>query len=210
MGWIKRFWYSKPKIERLKTFFTKEECDYIVSDFAKNNDYLKLSGEHGVDRISSYEIDIQHFSDDVIELITNRTKERIVPITGGKIMNIWGVRYSMDTKSYMDMHYDCNEFSSVITLNNGFEGGGTYFPLSGGVYKPTAGDGYMFKANKINSYHDGHEITDGTRYVLVIRTDRRNMVLQIIDSLFLHFVDRYIDKRKDKYYKEPKECKLEY
>lgn len=183
--------------------FTEEECKLIVKDFEKNQDYIKLSTDHGVERISSYEIDIQHFSENIKKLIYSKIESKLKPITKGKLGMVFGVRYSLDTKSYMSAHYDCNSYSCVIKLNDEYEGGGTYFPLIGEVLSPKkVGEGLLFKADTIDSYHEAYPTTKGVRYVLVVRMEKKNIFHLVLKAYFLHFVDKWIQKRKDKYYKK--------
>jgi hypothetical protein len=182
--------------------FTKDECWSIVQDFEKNKAHIKLSKDHGIERISSYEIDVQHFSEKIKDLIYSKV-EYILGITGGKVGMVFGVKYSMDTKNYMSAHYDCNSFSCVIPLNSEFKGGGTYFPLTGEVVKSEVGDGFLFVADNVDSYHEAYPITEGVRYVLVIRIENKGIFRQIYKALFLHVVDKIIQKFKNRLYKKP-------
>jgi hypothetical protein len=185
-------------------FFTQKECGLIVSDFELNKSHIKLSTDHGVERISSYEIDIKYLSEPIKDLIKKKVDTVLKPITGGKVGMIFGVRYSLDTKSYMSAHHDCNSYSCVIKLNDDYKGGGTYFPLTGEVINPKEiGQGVLFKADTIKSYHEAYPITEGVRYVLVVRMEKKNIFHLILKAYFLDFVDKWIQKRKDKYYKKP-------
>ncbi len=191
-------------IRQIVKIFTEEESKLIVNDFEKNKDHIKLSRDHGVERISSYEIDVQHFSEDIKELIYSKIESKLKPITKGKLGMVFGVRYSLDTKSYMSAHHDCNSYSCVIKLNNDYSGGGTYFPLTGEVLSPeNVGEGLLFKADTIDSYHEAYPITKGVRYVLVVRMEKKNIFHLILKAYFFHFVDKWIQKRKDRYYKKP-------
>ena len=116
----------------------------IIDDFENNKNHIKLSTDHGVERISSYEIDIRYLSEPIKKLISDKIESIIKPMTGGKVGMVFGVRYSLDTKSYMSAHYDCNTYSCVISLNDDFHGGGTYFPLNGEIVKPEIGYGCLF------------------------------------------------------------------
>jgi len=184
--------------------FTEEESKTIVNDFENNKNHIKLSKDHGVERISSYEIDIRYLSEPIKKLISDKIESIIKPITGGKVGMIFGVRYSLDTKSYMSAHHDCNSYSCVIKLNDDYKGGGTYFPLTGEVINPKEiGQGVLFKADTIKSYHEAYPITEGVRYVLVVRVEKKNIFHLILKAYFLDFVDKWIQKRKDRYYKKP-------
>ena len=184
-----------PKYDEIK-IFNKSECNLIVKDFEKNKKHIKLSTDHGVEKISSYEIDFQYFSPNIKKLINKKIKNEILTITGGKSAMIFGVKYSLNTKNYMSPHYDCNSYSCVITLNNKFKGGGTSFPLSNKIIKTNVGYGILFKADKINSYHEAYPIKKGIRYVLVIRVEKQNIIGVLIKTLFLYFVDKFIQKFK--------------
>ena len=191
-------------IRQIVKIFTEEESKLIVNDFEKNKDHIKLSRDHGVERISSYEIDVQHFSEDIKELIYSKIESKLKPITKGKLGMVFGVRYSLDTKSYMSAHHDCNSYSCVIKLNDDYSGGGTYFPLTGEVLSlENVGEGLLFKADTIDSYHEAYPITEGVRYVLVVRTEKKNILHLLLKAYFFHFVDKWIQKRKDRYYKKP-------
>lgn len=184
--------------------FTEKESKLIIKDFEKNKKHIKLSTDHGVERISSYEIDIKHLSESIKNLINKKIEKILKPITNCKSEMIFGVRYSLDTKSYMTAHYDCNSYSCVIKLNDEYEGGGTYFPLTGEVLNPKkVGQGLLFEADTIKSYHEAYPVTKGVRYVLVIRMEKKNILHLILKAHFLNFVDKWIQKRKDKYYKKP-------
>lgn len=191
-------------MKKIIDFFTEEESQLIVNDFELNKEHIKLSTDHGVERISSYEIDIKHLSEPIKNLIMERIDSVLKPITGGKLGMIFGVRYSLDTKNYMSAHHDCNSYSCVIKLNDDYEGGGTYFPLTGEVINPEKiGQGILFEADTIKSYHEAYPITKGVRYVLVIRMEKKSLLHLIIKAYFLNLVDKWVQKRKDRYYKKP-------
>jgi hypothetical protein len=189
---------------KIVKIFDEKECESIVKDFEKNREFIKISTNHGVERISSYEINIKNLSKPIADLIQEKINTVIKPITGGKTGMVFGVRYSLDTKNYMSAHHDCNSYSCVVKLNEDYKGGGTYFPLSGEVLNPKeVGCGLLFKADTIMSYHEAFPITEGIRYVLVIRMENKNLINLILKAYFLSFVDKFIQKFKKRFYKKP-------
>ena len=60
-------------------------------------------------------------------------------------------------------HTDGSDFSFVVALNDGFEGGGTKFVKSKRVERPVVGSGVGFCGQ---SRHQGLAVTSGTRYIL--------------------------------------------
>lgn len=177
--------------------FDGSECSKIISDFEKNKNFIKLSTEHGISRISSYEIDFKYFSQEIKDLINIKINNILLPITGGEVGMVFGVKYTLDTKSYMLPHYDCNSYSCVIELNDEFEGGGTHFILQNKVMRPNKiGSGILFEADKIKSYHAANPITNGVRYVLVIRIEKKNIFNLLLNSIFLSIVDLFFIRFK--------------
>jgi|688.fasta_scaffold379224_2 hypothetical protein len=182
--------------------FNPEECEKIINDFELNSNHIKISTEHGVNRISSYEIDFKYFSDNIKELINNKINDVLLPITGGKKNMIFGVRYSLDTKSYMLPHYDCNSYSCVIELNKDFKGGGTHFPIQNLIVNSNEiGEGILFRGDTIKSYHAANPISEGVRYVLVIRTENKNILHLLLRTLLLSVVDKFFIKFLPKLHK---------
>ena len=63
----------------------------------------------------------------------------------------------------LGQHVDGSDFSFVVALNDGFEGGGTRFAGSPEVKKPPVGGAVAFCGQ---SRHRGLPVTAGTRYIL--------------------------------------------
>ena len=188
---------------KILKIFNQYECSEIILDFEKNKEFINLSTDHGVSRISSYEIDYKHFSQKTKDIITEKINTIILPMTGGKTGMIFGVKYTLDTKSYMLPHYDCNSYSCVIELNSDFEGGGTHFILQNEIIRANdAGEGILFQADKIKSYHAANPITKGVRYVLVIRIEKKNIFNFILKTHFLSFVDYFLRKFSPKLFEK--------
>ena len=67
------------------------------------------------------------------------------------------------TQRRLRAHTDESEFSFVVALNDGYDGGGTRFTRSGIHARAAKGDGIMF-CGKLR--HEGMAVTRGVRYIL--------------------------------------------
>jgi hypothetical protein len=66
-------------------------------------------------------------------------------------------------QSALAAHVDDSEFSFVITLNEGYEGGGTHFLYSEETVRPKAGSLLIFSGR---NKHAALEVTAGVRYLM--------------------------------------------
>lgn len=80
------------------------------------------------------------------------------------ITEVFIAKYSADKghQKSLGKHVDGSDFSFVISLNDGFEGGGTKF-VNGTVKKPLPGNAVGFCGQ---TKHQGLKVTSGTRYIL--------------------------------------------
>ena len=77
------------------------------------------------------------------------------------------VRYKGDGKTnHLPCHLDECTHSFVISLNDKFEGGGTYFHDHDTVLSPKVGEVVTFKGDSLK--HGGDAVTSGTRYILAV------------------------------------------
>jgi tetratricopeptide (TPR) repeat protein len=78
------------------------------------------------------------------------------------------VKYQAQQRhSYLPMHYDESTHSLVLTLNNDYEGGGTYFIDHDTVVNPSqAGCLVSFRGDKLK--HGGEVVTSNIRYILAV------------------------------------------
>jgi hypothetical protein len=79
--------------------------------------------------------------------------------------DVFVVKYKFNEQSYLDLHTDGSflSFQILLSNNNDFKGGGTYFD-DGIVMYPNQGD-LIIHSSRIK--HGGLPITKGTRYLLV-------------------------------------------
>lgn len=76
------------------------------------------------------------------------------------------VKYSLDTQQGLSIHTDHSYFTILVTLNDGFEGGGTSFPRQNLQHKNKVGYATMHPGSMTHP-HGGIPITKGERFILV-------------------------------------------
>ena len=76
------------------------------------------------------------------------------------------VKYSMDAQGHLNLHHDFSSITSLVTLNNNFTGGGTYFSKQNKTYKGIVGE-VSIHPGAITHRHGGRPIHSGERYIIV-------------------------------------------
>ena len=153
---------------------TKSQCKNLV-DLAVQ--YTAINGWTN-DRHKEYkttDIDISICGNELLDLCNDHLKTIILPLMAHQfgfpiidlaIEDLFLAKYSA-TKSEQSMlpkHKDDSELSFVITLNEGFTGGGTRFIDGNVTVSPTkCGAGVFFCGNRL---HSGVEVVEGERYIL--------------------------------------------
>ena len=80
------------------------------------------------------------------------------------------IKYLPENQSHLSLHHDYSKITSIVSLNQEFNGGGTYFERQKFLLKnPT---GYVsIHPGSITHRHGARPITDGVRYMLVTFTN---------------------------------------
>ena len=76
------------------------------------------------------------------------------------------IKYSMEKQGFLSLHHDQSVLSSVLTLNEDFEGGGTFFYRQQKTIVCKTGE-MSLHPGMISHRHGAKPISSGTRYVLV-------------------------------------------
>jgi len=79
---------------------------------------------------------------------------------------IFLAKYTPEAQSYLGAHHDATDLTLVHTLNDDFQGGGTYFIDQGMLLKGNTGD-MSVHPGKYTHYHAARPVTEGTRYIIV-------------------------------------------
>lgn len=86
---------------------------------------------------------------------------------------------------HTDSHigYEHIQFSTVIYLNDNFEGGEISFPNQDFIYKPSAGDVVIFPGGGTEHSHEVYKVLSGERYTIAMwHTDKENKKDKILYS----------------------------
>ena len=153
---------------------TKSQCKNLV-DLAVQ--YTEVNG-WTTDRHKEYkttDIDISICGSELLDLCNDHLKTTILPLMAHQfgfpisdlaIEDLFLAKYSATKgeQSMLPKHKDDSELSFVITLNEGFTGGGTRFIDGNVTVSPTkCGAGVFFCGNRL---HSGVEVVEGERYIL--------------------------------------------
>ena len=76
------------------------------------------------------------------------------------------IKYSLEKQGYLSLHHDQSVLSSVLTLNEDFEGGGTFFFRQQKTIIGKTGE-MSLHPGMVSHRHGARPITSGVRYVIV-------------------------------------------
>ena len=147
-----------------------EECNYIINEseiygsiYGWKNDRHEYHPT--VDNDIKNIPNLKHFIENMVykKIIPKYEHYYNIPTHKLNIDEIFIVKYSIGGQTFLEPHIDGDEFSFVITLNNNFTGGGTYFINTKEKINSTIGSAVIFCGK---NKHMGLEITSGTRYIL--------------------------------------------
>ena len=80
------------------------------------------------------------------------------------------LKYSPDGQDFLQPHHDDTTCASIVSLNNNYEGGGTWFDRPNVVVEPKPG-WCTIHPSKLTHRHAGRRVTKGTRYILITFID---------------------------------------
>lgn len=80
------------------------------------------------------------------------------------------LKYSPDGQDFLQPHHDDTTCASILSLNNDYEGGGTWFERHKAVVDPKVG-WCTLHPSKLTHRHAGRRVTKGTRYILITFID---------------------------------------
>ena len=180
-------WKNKMVWENIN-IFSKEEAKKIENLFETNLHQFGLTVNHGSFRLSVYESTLNDTFPEIHKLIVNKIK-KIPKLKDYNVTRSAGLRYTKDAPS-MPHHYDGDDYTILIFINDNYEGSGTVFPL----LKKTAhasefgvGNALLFSGRKIKSWHGALPLKSGVRYTINVRLNKKKNFFLMVKSFFKLF-----------------------
>ena len=173
------------EINIIKHFITDEKCDELSSMIQQAKDDGKLSKWGQALVLEKPEPEYKEF----IDVCAFNLIEKCRTLYGykGKLWPEQQYFFSWETGTEHQQHFDNNDmafehqgikkefrpyglpelkFSSILYLNDNYEGGEIFFPRLGRIIKPEKGDWIIFESDQMESEHGVKKIIEGTRYTL--------------------------------------------
>ncbi len=182
------------KVDRVKVL-SVDECRVICEWFESEKHKFKISTENGEEYISAAESNLNKDFPYIHELLNKRISKNILsqfsPLLGFmEVKKSFACRYTISPSPSMPVHYDGDDYTVLIYLNEDFEGGGTSFPLLNKTLRVSeigVGNGYIFSGLNPKSWHGALPITSGKRYTISVRVVRISILFRIF-NMFRIFI----------------------
>ncbi len=183
--------YHKPNFKPITNNLKVVGPDILAGDFftpQQCSDIIKLSEEFGVwksldgDKFPGQEIRVNKFSPELFAEIREHLLKNIGPAIEKywwplqlyDIRDMFIIKYNEQSQSYLSCHHDASLVSGIIKLNDGYEGGDTYFHRQNYSNKDVPVGDIVLWPGQVTHGHEGRQVTSGTKYNLVIWTSRYN------------------------------------
>jgi hypothetical protein len=151
--------------------FTDEFCDFIMEEAEACNCWT-------VDRHESYPttdmvlgtIGLGDTYQKVLKKYIWPLSYKLFKLEGNSWLNMSSenfiARYHPYAQYHLSLHHDASQITTVVTLNEDFEGGGMYFPNQNSKLKGKKGD-ISIHPGQITHWHGGLPVETGQRYIIV-------------------------------------------
>ena len=187
------------KLKYLNLSVAKGEFDLMVDDLGDNIYELPLftpkfckeaialaeaKDEWTIDRHEFYPTNDVLLPELGLNDIYNRVLDEVIRPLSIHLWNLEGkswdafsnenfmARYTTERQSHLSLHHDRSHLTLVIKLNDGFSGGGTWFPKYQKLINPEVVGTASLHPGMVTHRHGARPITMGKRYIIVsfIRT----------------------------------------
>lgn len=156
--------------------FTNDDCNRLVKLAEETGGFKPMEG----DKFPAQEVRIRDIDVELFEEMENHFKktwfkaceEYWWPMEMHGLRDAFIIKYSPETQASLMTHHDASLVSGIIKLNNNFEGGATAFPRQNWSTKESKKGRLYFWPGQVTHAHSGEEVTEGTKYALVLWTSR--------------------------------------
>lgn len=157
-------------------FFTPEQCQSLIQLAESNGQWQSLE----YDKFPAQEIRIKAISEELFLSIEKHIMDNIAPqiekywwpLLMHGVRDMFIIKYNPETQTALSCHHDASLVSGIVKLNDGYEGGETYFHRQDYSNKDVAVGDIILWPGQVTHGHEGRPVTSGTKYNLVIWTSR--------------------------------------
>lgn len=163
-----------PDILHIK-FMTPEYVEFVLDACKELNTWAPNKGDK---RYSTYDIHLEKEIPSIFETINDHLNSVVWPqvslwwgVEGIEVSDMFALRYSLDTQTYLGMHHDDSYITGSVKLNSDYEGAELVFPrknLFSNKYI-AVGD-LLVWPGQITHAHKCTDLLSGEKYSLTIWT----------------------------------------
>lgn len=165
------------RIKVIKNFISQEDIESCL-DLLSKDDLIPFK-DNPMAKVVPYNDKSNAILKKYSDLIINEHKHAagfVKPLyTVEGFITKWtpGTFANLHTDSHIG--YEHIQFSTVIYLNDNYDGGEISFPNQDFIYKPSAGDAVIFPGGGTEYVHEVFKVKEGNRYTIAMwHTDKEN------------------------------------
>lgn len=158
-------------------FMTPTECQKLIDKAEKYGQWESMYG----DKFPGQELRIRVLDINLFNKLEEHFKQHINPVIEKYWwpLQMYGLRdafiikYTPQTQKSLSCHHDASLVSTIVYLNDEYTGGDTYFPRQKYSTENVPVGKMVLWPGQVTHGHEGREVTSGSKYALVIWTQRR-------------------------------------
>ncbi len=162
-----------PGVYGLDRLFTYDYCQELIAKAEKSKAWQR--DRH--DQYPTHDIPLSSVSEGLDAEYSLLLLEKILPFFAAKYhtpiedgaalsFDSFIAKYSADDQSSLGMHHDDSLVTTLVTLNDNYKGGGTFFADQQCLLRPPRGT-ISIHPGQLTHFHGARPTIRGTRYVLV-------------------------------------------
>jgi len=151
--------------------FTEEFCERLIKEANESNKWTKDRHDYypATDMLIK-EIGLQWYYDRILKQYVYPAAIHMWQLTGKgwDVMETetFIIKYEESVQGHLGLHHDHADISCVLALNEGYEGGGTYFSRQKELHKGKTGH-ISIHPSQVTHMHGARPVSKGERYVTV-------------------------------------------